>query len=184
MSRIGKLPVEIPEAVNVRISDGKIYVSGIKGELSIQLPREVDLEINKNQIKIIVKMESKNSKAILGTYRALIINMIVGVTQGWKKILELVGTGYRAELSENNLILNVGFSHPVEFKAPEGISFMVEKTQITIEGIDKELVGQVAAKIRDIRPPEPYKGKGIRYLDEEVRRKPGKAAKAQGTQAG
>jgi large subunit ribosomal protein L6 len=118
-----------------------------------------------------------------GTWRAIIANMAKGVSEGWSKQLELVGTGYRAEGSERDLTLTVGYSHPVEIKAPEGISFSIEKTLITVEGIDKELVGQVAAKIRNVRPPEPYKGKGIKYIDEVVRRKPGKAAKAQGAVA-
>jgi large subunit ribosomal protein L6 len=122
-------------------------------------------------------------KAIHGTLRAVLSNMIVGVKEGWSKVLELVGTGYRASLSGNKLVISVGYSHPVEFEAPKGIDFKVEKTLITIEGIDKELVGLVAAKIRSIRPPEPYKGKGIKYQDEVVRRKPGKAAKTEGAAA-
>lgn len=180
MSRIGKLPVEIPEGVDVKVEAGTVVVKGQKGVLEKKLPREIGVEISGNTINVIAKSKSKNSRMLHGTYRVLISNMMIGVTQGWIKELELVGTGYRSELTGDKLVLTVGFSHPVEIAKPEGITFKVEKTAITIEGIDKELVGQVAANIRDIRPPEPYKGKGIRYKDEVVRRKAGKAAKAQG----
>jgi len=183
MSRIGKLPVTIPETVEVSASNGVIIVKGPKGELKREFPRDIKIELKENEVLVAPKGESKTARAMHGTWRALIANMVKGVLEGWSKQLELVGTGYRAEGSENNLVLAIGYSHPVEMKAPEGIKFNIQKTLITIEGIDKELVGQVAAKIRDIRPPEPYKGKGIKYIDEVVRRKPGKAAKAQGAAA-
>ncbi len=179
MSRIGKLPVVLPEAVEISISDGMVHIKGPKGELKRKLPREINIEVDKEKVLIKRKGDNKSARALHGTWRALISNMAKGVSEGWSKQLELVGTGYRAEGSERDLTLAVGFSHPVEMKAPEGISFSIQKTLITVEGIDKELVGQVAAKIRDVRPPEPYKGKGIKYVDEIVRRKPGKAAKAE-----
>ncbi|MBU0572544.1 50S ribosomal protein L6 [Patescibacteria group bacterium] len=183
MSRIGKLPVILPETVEISVSDGVVSIKGPKGELKRKLPREIKIEVGSKEILIRPKGDSKTARAMHGTWRALIANMVKGVSEGWSKQLELVGTGYRAEGSESNLVLAIGYSHPVEMKAPEGISFTIQKTIITVEGADKELVGQVAAKIRDIRPPEPYKGKGIKYIDEVVRRKPGKAAKAQGAAA-
>ncbi len=180
MSRVGKIPIQIPEGVSVDLSGQTLSVRGPKGNLSCQLPREVGIKILNKTVKVIPKGKTQKTKALHGTYRSLIANQIEGVTKGWSKTLELVGTGYRASLSGKTLTLTVGFSHPVEIEAPEGIEFSAEKTQITIRGIDKEKVGQVAAEIRAVRPPEPYKGKGIRYKGEVVRRKPGKAAKAQG----
>jgi large subunit ribosomal protein L6 len=183
MSRIGKLPVVLPETVEISVSDGTVCVKGSKGELERKLPREIIIEVEDKKVLVKRKGDNKTARALHGTWRALIANMVKGVSEGWSKQLELVGTGYRAEGSEHELTLAIGYSHPVEMKAPKGISFTVQKTLITVEGIDKELVGQVAAKIRDIRPPEPYKGKGIKYIDEVVRRKPGKAAKAAGAVA-
>jgi len=183
MSRIGKLPVILPETVEISVSDGTVYIKGPKGELKRKLPREIKVEIDNKKVLVKRKGNSKTARAMHGTWRAIIANMAKGVSEGWSKQLELVGTGYRAEGSERDLTLAIGYSHPVEIKAPEGISFSIQKTLITVEGIDKELVGQVAAKIRNVRPPEPYKGKGIKYIDEVVRRKPGKAAKAQGAPA-
>lgn len=180
MSRIGKLVISLPRDVKISFTAGVVEVCGPIGSLSRKLPRELDLEIKDNQVQVVTGAKTKKVKALHGTYRALINNMVTGVSEGWKKELELVGTGYRAQLSGKDLILNVGYSHPVEVKSPEGISFKVEKTSILVQGIDKELVGEVAAKIRRVRPPEPYKGKGIRYKDEVIRRKPGKAAKAAG----
>lgn len=180
MSRIGKLPIELPESVTVKVSDGKVTVTGPKGVLEQELPRQISLLIKDGQVLVEPKGKGKKTKALHGTIRSLLANMVKGVTEGWKKQLELVGTGYRGEVVGKDLVLAIGFSHPVKITAPEGISFKVEKSFITVEGIDKQLVGQVAAKIRAIRPPEPYKGKGIRYAGEEVRRKPGKAAKTQG----
>jgi large subunit ribosomal protein L6 len=181
MSRVGKIPIKLPENVRLEINGSSLRVSGPKGELERVIVKGISVEKRDGEVLIDRKNDNPKLKAFHGTTRALVANMIKGVTDGWIKVLELVGTGYRAKLSENKLVISVGFSHPVEFEAPEGIVFKVDKTLISIEGIDKELVGLVAARIRAIRPPEPYKGKGIRYQDEEVRRKPGKAAKAQGT---
>lgn len=180
MSRIGKLPIKLPEGVSVKIENRRILIKGVKGELEKILPKEIDVEIKDSVINLTVKSKSKSVKALHGTYRALIFNMVKGVNEGWKKELEIVGTGYRALVEGRDLVLTVGYSHPVTIQAPEGISFKVEKMIITVEGIDKELVGLISAKIRAVRPPEPYKGKGIKYLNEEIRRKAGKAAKAQG----
>lgn len=180
MSRIGKIPVEIPEEVKVEVVEETIKVLGPKGVLEIELPREVKVKIVENKIEVERKGNAKRAKAMHGTIRATIANMVKGVKEGWSKTLELVGTGYRASVEGKKLVLTVGYSHPVEMQMPEGIDVKVEKNDITIEGIDKELVGQIAAKIREVRKPEPYKGKGIKYKDEVVRRKPGKAAKGPG----
>jgi len=178
MSRIGRQPISIPEGVTVKIKDGEVRVVGPKGELKQSVRPEVKVETKNNQILVSQKVENKLGRSLHGLIRTLIANMIKGVTEGWSKTLKLVGTGYRTKLEGENLILSVGFSHPVEVKSVRGIKFEVKgNNTITVWGIDKALVGQVAAKIRKIRPPEPYKGKGIRYEDEEVRRKPGKAAK-------
>ena len=179
MSRIGKLPVSLSEGVKVSVSDGVIKVEGSKGHLERRLPRVIEVEVKENEVLVKPKSKTKTTRAIHGTWRSLIKNMIKGVSEGWQKKLELVGTGYRAETTGQELTLTIGFSHPVKMEAPGGITFSVEKNIVTVEGIDKELVGKVADKIRAIRPPEPYKGKGIKYIDEVVRRKPGKAAKAQ-----
>jgi large subunit ribosomal protein L6 len=183
MSRVGKLPIDLPKDVRVEISASDVKVVGPRGEMSLDIPNVLNVDVKDSQIVVSTKKSTKRSKSLHGTYRSLLSNMILGVRGGWTKTLELVGTGYRAKLEGDTLIITVGFSHPVEFKAPKGISFKVEKSLITVEGINKELVGQTAAMIRAIRPPEPYKGKGIRYQDEVVRRKPGKAAKAAGSPA-
>ena len=179
MSLIGKLAISIPESVTVNPENRTLVVKGPKGELRKTLPKEIGVifDDKNKEIRVEVKGKGKQAKSLHGTYRALIANMVKGVSEGWIKVLELVGTGYRVEASGNNLSLLVGYSHPVKIKAPEGISFKVEKTEISVEGIDKELVGQIAAQIRAFRPPEPYKGKGIKYKDEVVRRKAGKAAR-------
>lgn len=176
MSRFGKLPVTIPQGVTVDVVDSSVKVTGPKGSLSRILPRQVKVAIAENEASVTIKNESKASLSLQGTIKAHINNMIAGVTQGWKKELELVGSGYRAEVRGRDLILNVGYSHPIEFKAPEGINFSVEKTKITVEGIDKDVVGQLSALIRETRKPEPYKGKGVKYINEVVRRKAGKQA--------
>jgi large subunit ribosomal protein L6 len=183
MSRIGKLPIKLPEGVEVDIRAENLLVKGPKGQLEKKIPQGLVVEKKDGSVLVSLKKENSALSSIYGTTRAIIANIVHGVTEGWSKSLELVGTGYRAEVVDNNLVLTVGHSHPVKINAPEGIAFKVEKTDITVEGIDKELVGQVAANIRAVRPPEPYKGKGIRYKDEFVRRKPGKAAKAQGVGA-
>lgn len=179
MSRIGKQPIKLPEKVTLEVSGQTVKVSGPKGILERELARGLKVKIDKNVVVVSPKKTDRKHKALHGTFRALIANMVKGVSEGWSKELELVGMGYRAEASGKDLILSVGFSHPVKIEAPEGVIFEIEKTEITVKGMDKELVGRVAAEIRRVRPPEPYKGKGIRYKDEIVRRKPGKAAKAQ-----
>jgi large subunit ribosomal protein L6 len=180
MSKIGKQPVKLPKEVDFKVVGGLIKITGPKGSLERKLPREILVEEKNGEIVVKRKKENKKAKSLHGTIRAHIANMIQGVTKGWLKELELVGTGYRAELKGKDLILTVGYSHPVEIRAPEDINFKVERTSIAVEGIDKEKVGEIAARIRAVRPPEPYKGKGIRYKDEVVRRKPGKAAKTVG----
>lgn len=180
MSKIGKLPVVILEGVTVDIDGRRIRVRGPLGEVSRDIPDDVEIEVSGGKVVISAKSDSKMSRALWGTTRAHVYNMVYGVVNGWKKELEIVGTGYRAQLDGAKLILSIGYSHPVEIEAPEGIAFKLEKTKIFVSGVDKEVVGEISAKIRRVRPPEPYKGKGIRYSDEEVRRKAGKTAKAQG----
>jgi len=180
MSRIGKKPIEIPEGVDVKIEDNEITVKGPKGELKREIRPEVAVELREKELIFSIKSDSpageKKAKAFWGLTRTLIFNMIEGVTDGHEKRLEIQGVGYKANLEGENLILIVGYSHPVKIEKPEGISFAIEKNIIIISGRDKELVGQTAAKIRKVRKPEPYKGKGIRYVGEYVRKKVGKKA--------
>ncbi len=177
MSRIGKKPIEIPANVEVLINDGEISVKGPKGELKGRIRPEIKVEKKENLIIVSPIKETKKTSAFWGLQRTLIANMVEGVSNGFEKKLEIRGVGYRAEMKGEDLLLKVGFSHPVIVEKVDGIKFSVEKNNlISVSGIDKELVGQVAAKIRKIRPPEPYKGKGIRYLGEEVRKKTGKKA--------
>jgi len=183
MSKFAKVPVKIPENVKVEVLDSLIKVVGPKGTLERKIPDLVGIEIKEGDlfVKTREKEETKFGKAILGTTKSHIANMIKGVVDGWSKKLELVGTGYRGEVRGNDLVLTVGFSHPLIFKAPEGIKFTIEKNVITIDGIDKDTVSQISATIRMSREPDPYKGKGIRYLGEYLKLKPGKqAAKAGG----
>ncbi len=174
MSRIGKKPINIPSGVTVAFESGSVLVKGSKGELSLSIPSEVGIEIAEKEVIVSEKKVNKQSKALWGTIRSLIANMIEGVSEGFKKELQIKGVGYRAELQGDKLILKVGFSHLVEVDKEEGIDFAVTKDIITVTGIKKELVGRVASEIRAIRPPEPYKGKGIRYKDEVVVLKEGK----------
>ena len=176
MSRIGKKPIEIPEGVEVKIDSNEVTIKGPKGELSQEIRPEIKVEVKDKEVLVSLQRQTKQSKALWGTSRSLLANMVKGVVEGCQKQLQLEGVGYRAKVEGDKLILQVGFSHPVEFLKPEGIDFSVEKNIITIIGIDKEKVGQTSAKIRRIRPPEPYKGKGIRYVGEVVRRKEGKKA--------
>jgi large subunit ribosomal protein L6 len=180
MSKIGKLPIKIENGVEIKIEDRIASVNGPKGNLKLNLPRGINVEVKEGFIIVSSKDESKEGKSKFGTIRAHLNNMVKGVTAGWSKKLELVGTGYRAETTGKELTLTVGFSHPVKVLAKEGITFKVEKLVVTIDGADKEVVGQTAAEIRSIKPPEPYKGKGIKYVDEIIRRKAGKAAKTVG----
>ncbi len=178
MSKIGKQPVEIPEGVEVKIDGQTVRAKGPKGELSRKLEQGVKAEIVGKTVVVSAASSSKTARQLWGLNRSLIQNMIEGVTEGFKKELELVGIGYRTEKKGEDLAFSLGFSHPVEFKTPKGITLDVaDKTKITVSGIDKQLVGQTAAKIRDLRPPEPYKGKGIKYVDEVIKKKPGKAGK-------
>lgn len=179
MSRIGLKPIEIPSGVEVKL-DEKNYmvVKGPKGTLEQQLDRDMNIEIKDNEITVSRPTENKRHKSIHGLTRTLIDNMVVGVTKGYEKSLEIVGVGYRAAKQGKKLTLNLGFSHPVEMEDPEGIETEVpSNTKIVVKGIDKQKVGNYAAVIRDLRKPEPYKGKGIRYEGERVRRKEGKTAK-------
>ena len=176
MSKIGKLPIQIPAGATVTVEGRSVSVTGPKGTLVQRLPRGIEVEVKDGIVNVSIKTKTKTNMSNHGTIRALLNNNVVGVTTGWSKQLELVGTGFRAEASGSTLILTVGFSHTVEIKAPEGITFKVEKTFVTVEGASREVVGQIAADIRAVRPPEPYKGKGIKYTDEVIRRKAGKAA--------
>ena len=176
MSRVGKKPILIPENVEVKIEGQKVMIKGPKGELQREIRPEIKVETKNNQIFVSPQIETKKTKAFWGLTRALIANMIKGVTEGFEKKLEIEGLGFRALLEGNDLLLYVGFTQPIKIEAPEGIKFSVEKNIITVSGADLEKVSQVAAKIRKVKPPEPYKGKGIRYLGEVVRRKVGKKA--------
>ena len=177
MSRLGKLPIKLPEGTQVKIEHGFIIIKGPKGELKQELHNLVKVEVSDNEIRVKVgNPEVKKEKAFWGLYRSLINNMVKGVNKEFEKKLEVVGVGFRVSLSGRKLILNIGYSHPVEYILPEGVSAQVEGNIITINGINKQLVGEVAARIRKIKKPEPYKGKGIKYVDEVIRRKVGKAA--------
>ena len=177
MSRIGKKPILIPKDVEVNIDGKNVIVKGAKGELKIILPLEVSVEKKEDAIQLSVKKETKKCKTLWGLYRALLQNNVVGVSSGFEKALEIIGVGYKASLEGNkNIKLEVGFSHSVVLEIPDSVELSIEKNKITVSGIDKQKVGEFAAKIRAVRKPEPYKGKGIRYLGEKVRRKEGKKA--------
>lgn len=173
MSKIGKKPIQIPESVEVSITEKEVRVKGPKGELSFILSPQI--KVSQEDKKIFVSAK-KEAKILFGTARAHIANIIKGVSEGFEKVLELHGVGFRAELQGKDLVLSLGFSHPVKVAAPIGIEFKIQRNTISIFGISKEKVGKIAAEIRKIRPPEPYKGKGVRYAGEEVRRKAGKVA--------
>lgn len=179
MSRIGKKPIQIPDSVEVKIESNHVYVKGPKGQLSYTLPDGIGLKLENKMLAITRNGDDKKQRAMHGLTRSLIFNMITGVYQGFTRILQIYGVGYRAQVSGDKLILNVGYSHPVEFKLPEGIKAAVDEKQttITLQGIDKQILGQVAANIRAIRPPDVYKGKGIRYAEEVLKLKPGKTGK-------
>jgi large subunit ribosomal protein L6 len=184
MSKYTKIPVKIPQDVKVEVVGSTVKVTGPKGSLERSFPDSVEIEIKDGSIltKNREKVETKFGGAIIGTAKSHIANMINGVQNGWSKKLEINGTGYRAEVRGNDLVLTVGYSHPVTVTSPAGIKFSVEKNVITVEGLDKDLVGLIAAKIKAVRRPDPYKGKGIRYQGEVLKLKPGKqAAKAGGS---
>ena len=176
MSKIGRLPITIPTGVTIEVTGKIVKITGPKGTMEEKLPRGIEVKVEGGVANVTVRGNGKSDMSNHGTLRALINNDVTGVTRGWSKQLELVGTGFRAEVRGKTLVLTVGFSHTVDIEAPEGITFKVEKTFVTVEGIDREVVGQVSADIRGVRPPEPYKGKGIKYTDEVIRRKAGKAA--------
>lgn len=177
MSRLGKLPIKLPDTVEAKIENNFIVVKGPKGELKQELNNIVKVDIVDGEIQVSINdITDKKEKAFWGLFRSLINNMVVGVTDGFEKKLEVNGVGYRVAISGKKLTLNVGYSHPVDFMLPEGIDGAVEANVITISGFDKQLVGEMAAQIRKVRKPEPYKGKGIKYVDEVIIRKEGKTA--------
>jgi large subunit ribosomal protein L6 len=177
MSRIGKQPIEIPDGVNVAVDPGRVTVNGPLGELTQKVPARIKIEKQDGQLVVTRPTERGDDRALHGLTRSLVANMVEGVTNGFEKRLEIQGVGYRASLRGTALELNVGFSHPVVMDAPAGITFEVPtQNEVVIKGIDKQQVGEIAAEVRDVRPPEPYKGKGIRYQGEYVRRKVGKRA--------
>lgn len=178
MSRIGKRPITIPDKVTVDIKESHVTVKGPKGTLARELPSLIAIKKDGNVLQVAVQNDSRLARQRHGLSRTLVANMVDGVSKGFEKKLQIQGVGYRAQAQGKKLTLNVGYSKPVEMQMPEGITVAVEKnTEITVSGIDKEIVGNVAATIRGVRPPEPYKGKGIRYLGEMVRRKAGKTGK-------
>jgi large subunit ribosomal protein L6 len=181
MSRIGRMPITIPQGVTVDVQKNTVRVKGPKGELSRTFDPDIQIALEDGIILVQRPTDHRRHRALHGLTRSLLNNMVVGVSEGFSRRLEIQGVGYRAELQGNNLVLNVGYSHPVVIEPPDGISFEVEKGYrgISVLGIDKEVVGEMAARIRRVRPPEPYKGKGIRYQGEYVRRKAGKAGKVQ-----
>ncbi|MFD2445220.1 50S ribosomal protein L6 [Bacillus sp. CGMCC 1.16607] len=178
MSRIGKKPIELPTGVTLTNNNGTVTVKGPKGELTRTFNSDIEIKVEENVVTISRPSDAKEHRALHGTTRAVLANMVEGVSNGFARNLELIGVGYRAQKQGNKLILNVGYSHPVEFEPEQGLEIEVPaNTKITVKGIDKERVGALAANIRDVRPPEPYKGKGIRYEGEFVRRKEGKTGK-------
>lgn len=183
MSRIGKQPISIPQGVDFKMEGVLVRVKGPKGELKRNLHQNMKIEVNNGEIRVIRPNDERLNRSLHGLTRTLIHNMIVGVTEGYTKTLNIVGVGYKVELKGKELVMQLGFSHPVNYPAPEGIEFQVDskKNIINVHGIDKEKVGQVAAEIRGYRPPEPYKGKGVMYKDEKIKRKAGKTAVGTGT---
>lgn len=178
MSRVGKNPIQVPSGVDIKVNGLDVTVKGPKGELKRRFHERVSISVDDGVATVDRGDESRQSRALHGLSRALLANMVTGVSEGFRRELEIQGVGYRAQLKGRDLELQVGFSHPVTIPAPAGITFEVpEPTKVSVSGIDKEMVGQVAANVRKVRPPEPYKGKGIRYAGEYVRRKAGKAGK-------
>lgn len=177
MSRIGKIPVEIPAGVEVNINGQDVSVKGPKGTLTMSVATPITAKVDGSTVVVSRPDDERESRSLHGLTRTLIANMVEGVTNGYSKVLEIQGTGYRVNQKGAGLEFQLGFSHPVNVEPPEGITFKVEGNRVTVEGISKELVGEVASNLRKIRPPEPYKGKGVRYLGENVRRKVGKAGK-------
>ncbi len=178
MSKIGKRPIPIKENVTISQKKGQVVVKGPKGEIRYSLPRAIKLEETDGQLWVRPQNNSRETAALWGLWRSLLANAVAGVTEGFRKELEMVGVGYKVQKKGDNLELDVGYSHSVVYPIPEGVTVEIDQGVIRVEGIDKQKVGQVAAEIRAVRPPEPYKGKGIRYVGEHVKLKPGKAAKA------
>jgi len=181
MSKIGKKLIEIPKNINIVIEDKLIKVKGPKGELQFEVPRELKIIIENGRLSVVPVANSKKTPALWGTARAVIANMVLGADKGFEKKLEIEGVGFKAQIQDKDLVLNIGFSHPVVFKIPEGVNVSVLKNTITVNGASIELVGQTAANIRALKKPEPYKGKGIRYVGEVIKKKAGK--KVAGTTA-
>jgi large subunit ribosomal protein L6 len=176
LSKIGRKPIPLPKGVEVKLTEDRVHVKGPKGSLEMEIAPHIKVEVEDGKVVVSRESELKSVRAAHGMMRASVNNMVVGVSSGFEKLLEIVGVGYRAQLQGKKLILNLGFSHPVEIEPPAGIEFAVDSPiKIAVRGIDRQLVGQVAANIREHRPPEPYKGKGIRYAGEYVIRKAGKA---------
>jgi large subunit ribosomal protein L6 len=185
MSRIGKMPIPVPSGVTVSIKNGDVSVKGPKGELSRTIPAEMLVKLKGDQLTVSRPSDSKKHRAYHGMTRSLLANMVEGVSRGFEKTLEIVGVGYRAEKTGDKLVIRIGYSQPVEVEPLPGITLAVEgNTRIKVSGINKEIVGEMAANIRAVRPPDPYKGKGIRYAGEYVRTKPGKAGKVVGRMEG
>lgn len=178
MSRIGKQPIPIPNNIEVQIEGQEVLLKGPKGEQKLKLTKEIKLQKKESEIVLSLAVNTRKARALWGLWRTLFNNAILGLMDGFKKELEIIGIGFKGEIKGENLVLNLGFSHPVEYKIPKGVIIEVSKGIISVEGIDKQKVGQVAAEIRGLKKPEPYKGKGIRYLGERVKLKPGKAGKA------
>jgi large subunit ribosomal protein L6 len=180
VSRVGRMPVVIPTGVQVNIDGAHVNVKGPKGEMKRSFSPSIDIAMENGQIVITRKSDQPAERALHGTTRAVLANMIHGVSSGFERVLEIEGVGYRAEMNGKNLVLYMGYSHPVEVEPPSGITFDVDQKtrQVFVRGFDKELVGQIAANVRNVRPPEPYHGKGLHYLGEKIRRKAGKAGKA------
>ena len=175
MSRVGKKPITVPGKTKITYKDRVITVQGEKGSLTRSIHPNIDLEVEKDTITVTMVKETQENRALQGLTRSLVANMVIGVEKGFERVLEINGIGYRATLSGNTLVLNLGFSHPVNFELPDGIAAKVDKNNtVTLSGINKELLGQTAASIRSLRPPEPYKGKGIKYAEEYIQRKAGK----------
>ena len=175
MSRVGKKPIPVPGKTKITYKDRVITVQGEKGTLTRTIHPAIDLEVEKDLITVIMEQESRENRALQGLTRSLVANMVIGVDKGFKRVLEINGIGYRASVSGSTIVLNLGFSHPVNFELPDGVDAKVDKNNtVTLSGINKELLGQTAASLRSLRPPEPYKGKGIKYAEEYIQRKAGK----------
>lgn len=179
MSRIGKKPIKVPEKVDIKVHEGTIHVKGPNGELTWDIPPQISVSVTDDTIVVTREKDTKNDKSLHGLARSIISNMVAGVSQGFQRILDIVGVGYRAQVTGNTLMLSLGYSHPIAYPLPEGIKATVDQkqVQITLTGIDKQQIGQVAASLKSLRPPDAYKGKGIRYSGERLKLKVGKAGK-------